>query len=478
MTEIVAALLAGGLGTRLWPLSREIYPKQLMALAGEESLLQQAARRALGVAPANRVLTVTTEAHFLPVRDQLVDVDGDLAAGIVLEPSGRNTAAAVAIAALQACEIATDPVLFVAPADHAVRAPEVIADAVRLAARAGDRLVTFGIAPDRPETGYGYIERGAALDSPAGVFAASRFIEKPDAKRAAALIAGGNVLWNSGMFVFRARLLLDELAAHAPDIHAAATAAFAARHESLGALRFPAEAYEAIPAAPIDKAVMERSAKVAVIPLDPGWSDVGSWRKLWQASERDGDDNALSGDVIASASRGCLLRSESRLLACAGLADMVVCETTDAVLVARLDDDDAIRVLVERLRADGRQEAVRHLAEQRPWGSFRVLLDGAGFKIKEITVKPGARLSLQSHRRRSEHWVVLEGTAKVTCDERVLTVEHNHSTFIPVGARHRLENPGETVLRIVEVQCGDYLGEDDIIRYEDAYGRVQEESSR
>ncbi len=476
-TTIVSALLAGGLGTRLWPLSREIYPKQLMALVGEESLLQEAARRALLVSAPEHVLTVTTEAHFLPVRDQLGDVAPALAGNLLLEPAGRNTAAAVAVAALRAVEIAEDATLFVAPADHAVRQPETVADAVRLAAQASDSLVTFGISPDAPETGYGYIERGEALPAPDGVFAAQRFIEKPDEATAKALIASGNVDWNSGMFVFRAGLLLDELAAHAPDIHAAAVNAYAGHETELGAIRFAAAAYEAIPAAAIDKAVMERSDKVAVIPLDPGWSDVGSWRKLWQANERDGDGNAVQGDVVSADSRNCLLRSDSRLLACAGLEDMVVCETTDAVLVANLAADGAIRTIVERLRADGRQEAQRHLAERRPWGSFRVLLDGLGFKIKEIEVSPGAQLSLQAHARRSEHWVVLEGCARVTCDDAVRTVEHNQSAYIPIGARHRLENPGEVPLRIVEVQCGDDVSEDDIIRFDDVYGRTKQEGS-
>ncbi len=474
---IVSALLAGGLGSRLWPLSRETYPKQLMALVGEESLLQDAARRALLVSKPEHVLTVTTEAHFLPVRDQLRELDTALAKNLLLEPAGRNTAAAVAVAALCAREIAEEATLFVAPADHAVRMPERIRDAVRLAAQASEHLVTFGIAPDTPETGYGYIERGEPLGAPNGIFAVRHFIEKPDEETAKSLISGGDVDWNSGMFVFRARLLLDELAAHAPEIYAAATAAYRATETDLGAMRFPVDAYGAIPAAPIDTAVMERSDKVAVIPLDPGWSDVGSWRKLWQANDRDGDSNALQGDVVSADSRNCLLRSESRLLACAGLEDMVVCETTDAVLVANLAADDAIRKVVERLHADGRQEAQRHLTERRPWGTFRVLLDGVGFKIKEIEVSPGGQLSLQAHEYRSEHWVVLEGSARITCQNVVRTVENNQSAYIPTGAQHRLENPGDVPLRIVEVQCGDYLGEDDIIRFDDVYGRTKQEDS-
>ena len=473
MSGIVSILLAGGLGKRLWPLSREIHPKQLMALAGDESLLQEAARRALLVSAPEQVVTVTTEALFLPVRDQLGAVDARLAGNVLLEPAGRNTAAAVAMAALHARATSGDPILFVAPADHVVRDAQAIAGAVRLAAQAPDRLVMFGIAPDHPETGYGYIVPGAPLHPHAGIYGVDRFIEKPDTAAARDLFSGGGVLWNSGMFVFRAGLVLHEFAVHAPDVHAAVRAAHAQRRTSLGAWRFPRAAYEAIPAAPIDKAVMERTDKAAVIPIDPGWSDVGSWRTLWQANARDRDGNAVFGDAVLSGCRDTMVRGESRLVAAAGLSGVAICETGDAVLVTTLDADAEVGAIVESLRTAGREEVVRHPAEQRPWGGFRVLLVGDGFKVKELTVKPGARLSLQSHRRRSEHWVVLEGVARVTCGDSVRDVGVNESTHIPVGVRHRLENPGATPLRIVEVQCGDYVGEDDIVRYDDEYGRTE-----
>jgi len=477
MTNIVPVLMAGGLGTRLWPLSREIYPKQLMNLAGDGSLLQQAARRALDCATAGDVITVTTEAHYLPVRDQLAEVDAALADNILLEPEGRNTAAAIAVAALRAAADGSDPTLFVAPADHVLRDTKALADAVRLAARAEEHLCTFGITPDRAETGFGYIEVGAALDGLDGMFGVARFIEKPDAERAEQLISAGGVLWNSGMFVFRASRILDELACHAPDIEQAARAAYAAHRDDAGAVRFSPDLYASIPKAPIDTAVMERSDKVAVAPIDPGWSDVGSWLKLWQVSDHDDAGNVTMGDVVTADSRNCMMRGDARLIACAGLDNVAVIETADAVLVADMTNEAAIKTVIDGLRTAGREEAVRHLEETRPWGSFRVLLAGDRFKIKEIVVNPGARLSLQSHVHRSEHWVVLAGTARVTCDDWTRDVPPNESTYIQVGAKHRLENPGKIPVRIVEVQVGDYVGEDDITRYDDVYGRAELEEA-
>ena len=426
--------------------------------------------------PSSRVVTVTTETHYLPVRDQLAELDEDLCDNILLEPMGRNTAAAIAIASRHAAGLVDDPMLFVAPADHVVRDGQAITDAVSLAGRARGHISTFGITPDRPETGYGYIEVGAPLSAPAGLFAAARFIEKPDAARATELLDHGGMLWNSGMFVFAASLLADELAAHAPEIARAIDAAYESRRDSAGAIRFAKAAYEAIPAAPFDVAVMERSDKVAVIPIDPGWSDVGSWHKLWEVSAQDGDGNATTGDVRLADTRNCMVHASARLVTTAGVEDLAVIETADAVLVSALGDDGALKTLVESLRDDGREEAVRHLSENRPWGTFRVLLAGDRFKIKEITVKPGARLSLQSHKHRSEHWVVLEGVAEVTSDQSVREVLPNQSAYIDVGARHRLANTGTTPVRIVEVQVGDYVGEDDITRYDDEYGRTESET--
>jgi len=477
MTTFVPVLLAGGVGSRLWPISREIYPKQLLDLTGEGSLLQQAASRALALAPAEAVVTVTTESQYFLVLDQLRDVAGALERHVVAEPMGRNTAAAVALAALYAAERFDDPVLWIAPADHVIRDGDAIAAAIACArdAAAQDRLVTFGIAPGDADPGYGYLRRGAAIDGLDGVFGVARFVEKPPRAEAERMLAAGDWLWNSGMFVFRAETLLAELARAAPEIDAAVRAAVAeAKGGAEGGgspYRVPVEAYGRVPSAPIDKAVMEKSDRVAVVPVDLGWSDVGSWQRLWEVCDKDVDGNVVRGDAVLTDTRDTLVHADRRLVACAGLRDLVVVETADAVLVAARADAAGVKTLVERLKAAGRSEASAHLAERRPWGSFAVLLEGSRFKIKEITVKPGETLSLQMHHHRSEHWVVIEGTARVTCGDEVRLISENESTYIPIGTRHRLENPGVVPLRIVEVQCGAYVGEDDIVRFEDVYGR-------
>ena len=474
MTTLVPVLLAGGVGSRLWPISREIYPKQLLDLTGEGSLLQQAAGRALALAPAEAVVTVTTESQYFLVLDQLRDVAGALDRHVVAEPMGRNTAAAVALAALYAAERFDDPVLWIAPADHVIRDGDAIAAAVALArdAAARDRLVTFGITPGDADPGYGYLRRGAAIDGIDGVFGVARFVEKPPRAEAERMLAAGDWLWNSGMFVFRAEALLAELARAAPEIDAAVRAAAVAGARDEGSpYRVPAEVYGRIPSASIDKAVMEKSDRVAVVPVDLGWSDVGSWQRLWEVCDKDADGNVVRGDALLTDTRDTLVRADRRLVACAGLRDLVVVETADAVLVAARDDAAGVKTLVERLKAAGRPEAGAHPTERRPWGSFAVLLEGARFKIKEITVKPGETLSLQMHHHRSEHWVVIEGAARVTCGDETRLIGENETAYLPTGARHRLENPGEAPLRIVEVQCGAYVGEDDIVRFEDVYGR-------
>ena len=475
MTTLVPVLLAGGVGSRLWPTSREIYPKQLLDLTGEGSLLELAARRALAVAPAGQVVTVTTEAQYFLVLDQLGDVDDGLADHVIAEPGGRNTAAAVALAALYAEARFDDPVLWVAPADHAIRHPERLADAVATARSAAERgmLVTFGIPPAGPDSGFGYVRAGEALEGVDGAQRVAGFVEKPPEAEAEALIAAGDCYWNSGMFVFKASAILDELGRAAPEVLDAVRAAMAGADIEASPYRVPAETYGKVPSVPIDKAVMERSDALAVIPLDIGWSDVGSWSRLWEISDKDADGNAARGDVLLENSRGSVVRADGRLVACAGIEDLVVVETADAVLVADRHDTDGVKAIVERLKAAGREEANAHLTERRPWGAFAVLLAGPRFKIKELTVNPGARLSLQMHHHRSEHWVVIEGTARITCDDDERLLSENESTYIPIGARHRLENPGKVPLKIVEVQCGAYLGEDDITRFDDAYGRVE-----
>lgn len=473
MITMFPVLLAGGLGTRLWPLSREIYPKQLMNLTGGESLLQQAARRALAIAPAANVITVTTEAHFFPVSDQLSEIEPDLASRILLEPSGRNTAAAIAVAAIHARDAVEDAVLFVAPADHVIQNEESLLAAIATARQAAENglLVTFGITATRAETGYGYIRKGDILSAVDDAHLVTSFIEKPDAATAARLIEDG-CLWNSGMFVFGAASFLDELRSHASDIHDAAVAAAENAISQSGAVRFDHAAYGTIPSAPVDKAVMERSSNVAVVPVDPDWSDVGSWLKLWEIGGKTDDGNVTIGDVVVAGTTDSLIRSESRLVAAVGLDKVAIVETADAVLIAGMAHDGGIREIVNELNAAKRQEAVRHLAEDRPWGSFQVLLERPGFKIKELVVKPGGILSLQMHNHRSEHWVVVEGVARATCDDRVEDLHPNQSTYIPKQTRHRLENPGDVPVRIIEVQCGDYVGEDDIVRFDDQYGRT------
>jgi mannose-1-phosphate guanylyltransferase / mannose-6-phosphate isomerase len=474
MDDLIPVLLAGGIGTRLWPTSRESYPKQLLTMAGDRTLLQEAAIRARAAAAPERILTVTTDAHYFTVCDQLGDLDNVLATHVVAEPAGRNTAAAVIIAALYAERVFGDAVLWVAAADHVIQRTPALVEAVRTAAaiaRKG-RLVTFGIQPTEPSGEFGYIESGAPLDGFKGAHTVARFVEKPDRAAAEAMIATGRCFWNSGMFVFGAHTFLAECGRTAPDILAAARAAFDATDMAKRPFRPSREAYAAIPALPIDKAVMERSPNVVVLPVDLGWSDVGTWQRLWEVAAKDAGGNAVQGDVLIEAGRDNLVRADSRLVALAGVENLVVVETADAVLVADKTANAGIKAIVDRLKAAGRPEATSHLTERRPWGTFAILLEGPRYKIKEIMVKPGAALSLQMHHHRSEHWIVIEGTARVTCGEAVRILSENESTYIPLGEKHRLENPGKMPLRIVEVQSGGYLGEDDIVRFQDTYGRT------
>jgi mannose-1-phosphate guanylyltransferase/mannose-6-phosphate isomerase len=475
-TRLVPVILVGGAGTRLWPVSRATLPKPLAPLIGGESLLQQTARRVSECAPPEHVITVGARAHDFLVRRQLAEVAPELGAHRLLEPCGRNTAAAIALAALYAGDrFAPDAVLWVCPSDHLVADSAALRRAVEQAAPVAEagELVTFGITPTRPETGYGYIRAGAPLPAAAAIRRAARFIEKPELKVAERLLAEGDWYWNSGIFLFRADRILAELGAHASPILQAVEQAYAALSEAPGgAFEVLQASYESVPAAPIDKAVMERAERIAVLPCDPGWSDLGSWQALWEQLPQDAAGNAVRGQAFLDASADCLVHAESRLVACVGVRDLAVVETPDAVLVSDRRDTDAGRRLVALLQRAGRAEASAHAEEQRPWGSFRVLHEGPGFKVKEIVVAPGGRLSLQSHEHRAEHWVVVAGTARVTVGDEVMTLQPNQSVHVPLGARHRMENPGAVPMRLIEVQCGDYLGEDDIIRYEDVYGRT------
>lgn len=462
-------LLSGGSGTRLWPLSREAYPKQFLPLAGEDTMLQATWRRVAGIADAAPIVIAGEDHRFL-VAEQLRQADAPTPA-IVLEPVGRNTAPAIAAAALQAMADGGDPLLLVLPSDHVVRDDAAFRDAVRAAMPAAEAgaLVTFGIVPDAPETGFGYIQADAG-DAGGGVRKVLRFVEKPDAATAQGYLDAGGYYWNSGMFLLRASRYLEELQRFRPDIVAAVRAAFDGAARDGDFIRLQREAFAAGPSDSIDYAVMENTAAAMVLPVDIGWNDVGSWSALWEVSAQDGDGNAHHGDVIAIDSRNSYAYAR-RLVALVGVDDLVVVETDDAVLVARKDRVQQVKDVVARLKADQRTQAALHREVHRPWGSYDSVDVGDGFQVKRIKVKPGARLSLQSHAQRAEHWIVVRGTARVTRDNDVFELFANQSTYIPIGARHRLENPGTQMLELIEVQSGDYLGEDDIVRYEDQYGR-------
>ena len=471
---ITPVILSGGAGTRLWPLSRELYPKQLLPLTGARTMLQQTVLRLQGLA-AGAPIVVCNEAHRFLVAEQLRQLHIEPRATL-LEPFGRNTAPAIALAAhaalkgLPAQPNALDPVLLVLPADHVIRDIAAFHTAVRaaLAAAEAGQLATFGIVASAPETGYGYIERGA----PSGAaFRIARFIEKPNSERAREFVASGDYYWNSGMFLFRARRYLQELERFAPEMARICEQAFRGAREDLDFLRIDPGLFEACPADSIDYAVMEKTGDAVVVPLDAGWSDVGSWAALHAASDADAHGNVTHGDVISEDTQGSYLYSQSRLVAAVGLKDHVVIETKDAVLVAPRERVQDVKKLVLRLKERGRYEHSLHREVFRPWGSYDSLEHGARFQVKRLKIKPGATLSLQLHHHRAEHWVVVAGTARITRGEEEFLLEENQSTYIPVGVKHRIENPGMIPLEIIEVQSGSYLGEDDIVRFEDRYGR-------
>ncbi len=470
---LIPVILSGGAGTRLWPLSRELYPKQLLALTGQRTMIQQTALRLQGLSAAAPVV-VCNEAHRFLVAEQLREI-GVSPQALVLEPVGRNTAPAIALAAHAALKAAgsdpsVDPLLLVLPADHVIRDVPAFHQAVHAAldAASSGRLVTFGIVPTTPETGYGYIQRGAAEGA---VFRIARFIEKPDLERAQRFLAGGEHYWNSGMFLFGARRYLGELERLAPQMARTVAEAFGSAQADLDFTRIDARRFETCPADSIDYAVMEKTRDAVVVPLAAGWSDVGSWAALHQASSADANGNVARGDVIVEDSSGCYLYSESRLVAAVGLSDHVVVETKDAVLVAPKDRVQDVKKLVFRLKEGGRYEHSLHREVFRPWGSYDSIENGQRFQVKRLKIKPGATLSLQLHHHRAEHWIVVSGTARITRGDEVFLLEENQSTYIPIGMRHRIENPGMIPLHIIEVQSGSYLGEDDIVRLEDHYGR-------
>jgi len=464
-------VLSGGSGTRLWPLSRQNQPKQFLALVGDRSLYQETVLRANALSGVQPPITVCSDDHRFMVGEQLQAV-GVASGGILLEPMARNTAPAIALAALHALRLDPEATLLVMPADHLIEDEGAFRAAVGAAMALGEEgwLVTFGIRPEYPETGYGYILRGSALGE-AG-FKIERFVEKPDLATAEGYVADGRYAWNSGMFLFRAERYLDELQRHAPAIVEAARKAYAAAGTDLDFTRVDADAFSASPSESIDYAVMEKTDRAAVVPVSCGWSDIGSWSSLWSVAERDAEGNHHEGDVISVDSHGSLVRaSERRMVATIGVEDLVIIDTADATLVARKDRVQDVKAVVDALKAAGRTEHLYHRKVYRPWGSYDSIGVGERFQVKRIVVKPGAALSLQKHHKRAEHWVVVAGVAEVTCGDRVFDLHENESTYIPLGSVHRLRNRGTEPVELIEVQSGSYLGEDDIVRLEDVYGR-------
>lgn len=468
MTLLIPVILSGGSGTRLWPLSRESHPKQFLPLLGDRSLLQMTFLRLQGLPGADAPLVVANEEHRFLVAEQLRLV-GAKPSALILEPVGRNTAPAIAVAALKAIDTGEDPVLLVLPSDHVISDEEGFRKAVLAALPAAEAgsLVTFGIVPTAAETGYGYIDAGPGE----GVRPVLRFVEKPDLDTAVTYVASGRYFWNSGMFAFRASRYLEELGKTQPKMLELARQSLAKATRDADFLRLDRESFAACPADSIDYAVMEKTDRAAVLPIDVGWNDVGSWSALWSVVEQDGQGNVHRGDVLARDCRNTLAISDKRLVALIGLSDLVVVDTDDAVLVAHKDRVQEVKEIVATLKAGKRPQASWHRKVYRPWGSYDGIDSGDRFQVKRIIVKPGAALSLQMHHHRAEHWIVVKGTAQVTCGEKVFLLGENESTFIPLGSKHRLENPGRQPLELIEVQSGSYLGEDDIVRYDDVYGR-------
>lgn len=470
-------LLSGGSGTRLWPASRALYPKQLLPLLGPRTLLQETALRLQGAGFAPPTV-ICNEVHRFIVLEQLAAV-GAPPRDVVLEPAGRNTAPAITAAALLLSQADPEAVMLVAPSDHRIADRQGFLAAVALAEAAAQdgALVTFGVRPDRAETGYGYIRPkphpgdGAAGDGPAGVHAIEAFVEKPDADTARAYVESGDYLWNSGMFAFRADAFLGEVERLRPDIVEACHRAVDGAVRDLDFLRLDAAAFGECPSVSVDYAVMEHTGRARVVPVDIGWSDVGSWSTLWTVSDKDAAGNAVRGDVIARDVRNSYLSSDGPLLAAIGVEDLVVVASGDVTLVASREHAERVKQIAEELKQAGRPEADAHATVYRPWGAYTELEAGERFKVKQIVVKPGQKLSLQFHHHRAEHWIVVQGTARVTRGDETFMVYENESTFIPIGAPHRLENPGKVPLRLIEVQSGAYLGEDDIVRMDDVYGR-------
>jgi mannose-1-phosphate guanylyltransferase/mannose-6-phosphate isomerase len=471
--KIYPVILSGGSGTRLWPLSRAVLPKQLLPLVSDKTMLQETALRVAGWPGMMAPVVVCGNEHRFLVAEQMREI-GVPPLGILLEPEGRNTAPAVAAAAHFLAAIDPEAVMLVLPADHVILKREAFAEAVKRAAAMVEEgaLATFGIVPQGPETGYGYIRRGAPVDGADGCYQVARFVEKPDRATAEGFLRDGGYDWNSGMFIFRAERYLAELARLCPQIAEASEAAVRLGYRDLDFCRLHEASFAACPSDSIDYAVMEHTERAVVVPADIGWSDVGSWSALWEVQQRDGDGNSQRGDVYLDGVSNSLVRAERRIVAAIGVKDLIIVETQDAVLVAHKDHVQRVKQVVEHLKAKERTEHLHHTRVYRPWGHYEGIDAGDRFQVKRITVKPGEKLSLQMHHHRAEHWVVVSGTARVTCGEKISLLSENESTYIPIGMNHRLENPGKMPLHIIEVQSGSYLGEDDIVRFEDIYQRA------
>ena len=466
-----AVIMAGGSGSRLWPSSRGLYPKQFLSIPNQETMLQATLSRVQGL--SNSTSVICNEEHRFIVAQQAQEM-GEKLGSIILEPVGKNTAPAIALAAFDALDSSDGaaPLLLVMAADHVIKDVAAFHAAVsvaKLQAETG-KVVTFGIVPESPHTGYGYIQRG--VESGDGAYSVSRFVEKPDEATAQSYLDDGGYYWNSGMFLFAADVYLAELKAFRPDIYEACEQAYLGKSRDVDFLRIDADAFKACPDESIDYAVMEKTDKAVVVPLSAGWSDVGAWSSLWEIGDQDASGNVSSGDVLSHNTSNSYIRAEHRLVATVGLDNVVVVETNDAVLVAAKDQVQDVKKIVESLKAQGRSEVSQHRHVYRPWGVFDSIDNGERYQVKRITVKPGAKLSGQMHHHRAEHWIVVSGTAKVTNGDKEIMLTENQSTYIPVGVVHALENPGVIPLELIEVQSGSYLGEDDIVRFEDRYGRA------
>lgn len=468
---IIPVILSGGSGTRLWPLSRALRPKQLLSMVSNHTMIQDTVTRLMGITDLADPIIVCNEEHRFTIAEQMREMDIHPSA-IILEPFGRNTAPAVAISAIQSQIENEDPVLLVLPADHIIENKSAFHTAVETGYQAAleNKLVTFGIVPNAAETGYGYIKSSKQLNNDQ-VFNVEKFVEKPDAETAQSYLDEGSYYWNSGMFMFKASIYLQELEKHNQEMFNRSKQSLESAATDMDFIRLDRNVFDKCPSDSIDYAVMEKTSEAAVIPVDMEWNDIGSWAALWEVGDADDKGNVIHGDVVLEDCNNSYVHADSRLVTTVGLNDHVVVETADAILVAHRDKAQNVKDIVEKLKAANRDEAVIHHKAYRPWGAYECIDHDSRFQVKRITVNVGARLSLQLHHHRSEHWIVVQGTARVTCGDKVFLMAENESTYIPLGEKHRLENTGKIPLELIEVQTGSYLGEDDIVRFDDVYGR-------